>query len=975
MAAGLELLAQLPVVLDDAVEDDRELRVVAGGEGMRVLLGHAAVRRPAGVAEAGGRLRPVRPGLLLGAGQVAGAAPDVAHLQDHVPRELPLEADRELVDVRDPEVAPRVVDALAQHGHEAQRGAGRLADAGRKGVVEVVERRAVRVERGDEGRGDAEALREADDDGVHEVPAVAAAHHGPVVELKARSQAPLDVVLVEGPGLARVPVHPREAQAAAQLQGREARGVDAALHRVGSLGVEDVVHLVVPLAHRAVEVPAQPQVERELAVDLPVVLDPRREVLPAVDGEHVEVDVSARRRAQEQRREAVPRERVAAVEIALREGATEIEPHAAVAADLARILRIAQVGAEAHAVGSPLHRDVGLYRPGIGRLVAEAAAAEVLEVGHVDAREHLDGNLVRQAGREAELGEAEAEARIRARQLHVTAARGADVEHRAGAEDVDPVRDSRVVGPLQRELAVLRGARADGGGVADLVPLVLPVADEHPVTAPEVLVDLGHEVVELVPVDVLQIPQVALPRRHARGRGVGQREEAQEPGGHGVDAIGGDDVAGERVAHPDAVHVAPRGGVVDRDEPPGGIDELAEVAAPHGLRRHGAEERVGRSLAVALVVDHEEGLVLAVVDAGDLHGAVELDTVLVEEVIGLGQAPGVVEQVVRVERPAPHELVGRAVERVGARLQRDVHDAPRRAAVLGVVGVRHDLELTDGVHRRDVRDVVSALDRVVGRAVEQELVVAVLSAVDRPVGDGSIVEGALVDGVAVVVHARHQHRQHERVARVERELDDAAVVDHRAAVGLARVQQRRFRRDVRLLAEVSHRQLDVDGGGLAHLEPQPAAVLLEARQLDGEGIGARPQEGNGVVPVCGGDDGRRLVGIGVLGRDRSPGHRGPGGIGDASLDGGPELLREHRRGQAGEDDRGEQPLSHGPSCFDGPWVGRPFPGWHDRRWIRTRSKSGACGSEATRTVRASIMGRPSADAAATSDERGSLWIR
>ena len=41
---------------------------------MRVLLGHAAVRRPAGVAKTGGRLRPVRPGLLLQVREIADGA-------------------------------------------------------------------------------------------------------------------------------------------------------------------------------------------------------------------------------------------------------------------------------------------------------------------------------------------------------------------------------------------------------------------------------------------------------------------------------------------------------------------------------------------------------------------------------------------------------------------------------------------------------------------------------------------------------------------------------------------------------------------------------------------------------------------------------------------------------------------------------------------------------------------------------------
>ena len=46
-------LAQLAVVLDDAVEHDRELLRILDREGMRVLLGDAAVGRPARVTEAG----------------------------------------------------------------------------------------------------------------------------------------------------------------------------------------------------------------------------------------------------------------------------------------------------------------------------------------------------------------------------------------------------------------------------------------------------------------------------------------------------------------------------------------------------------------------------------------------------------------------------------------------------------------------------------------------------------------------------------------------------------------------------------------------------------------------------------------------------------------------------------------------------------------------------------------------------------
>ena len=62
VAAAGQLLAQLHVVLDDPVEDDREAGGVAADERVRVALGDAAVRRPARVAEAVMRVRAVRAG-------------------------------------------------------------------------------------------------------------------------------------------------------------------------------------------------------------------------------------------------------------------------------------------------------------------------------------------------------------------------------------------------------------------------------------------------------------------------------------------------------------------------------------------------------------------------------------------------------------------------------------------------------------------------------------------------------------------------------------------------------------------------------------------------------------------------------------------------------------------------------------------------------------------------------------------------
>ena len=59
-----ELVTELAVVLDDPVQDDREIVVIAASERVRVVLGDAAVGRPARVAETGRGERAVRAGRL-----------------------------------------------------------------------------------------------------------------------------------------------------------------------------------------------------------------------------------------------------------------------------------------------------------------------------------------------------------------------------------------------------------------------------------------------------------------------------------------------------------------------------------------------------------------------------------------------------------------------------------------------------------------------------------------------------------------------------------------------------------------------------------------------------------------------------------------------------------------------------------------------------------------------------------------------
>ena len=85
-------------------------------------------------------------------------------------------------------------------------------------------------------------------------------------------------------------------------------------------------------------------------------------------------------------------------------------------------------------------------------------------------------------------------------------------------------------------------------------------------------------------------------------------------------------------------------------------------------------------------------------------------------------------------------------------------------AVLRIVGVDGHLHFLNRGRRGHVGDVVAALVGVVRRAVEQELVVAILPAVHRPVRKGAVVERPQVDGLGVVIDARDQDGQRHRAA-------------------------------------------------------------------------------------------------------------------------------------------------------------------------------------------------------------------
>ena len=244
-------------------------------------------------------------------------AADVAHLEGRAPRQLALKAERELVDVRVDEARIRKAHAAAEKCLQAERRAWGRRDALRKRVRQRKRRRTVAVERCNQRRLHAEAVRRRNADDVEVIQTVAAAHDGLVVQQVCEADARLHVVLVPLIRIFRIAVDVDESEAAAHLIPRELLLVDSRRDRIRRLRVEAVVDPVVLFEHRRVEVPSQAEVQGELIRYFPIVLDPRRVVVPAERRVEVVFDISERRRTQEKRGDRVPAERLRRVEDAL----------------------------------------------------------------------------------------------------------------------------------------------------------------------------------------------------------------------------------------------------------------------------------------------------------------------------------------------------------------------------------------------------------------------------------------------------------------------------------------------------------------------------------------------------------------------------------------------------------------------------------------------------------------------------------
>ena len=419
---------------------------------------------------------------------MTGPAPGVAHLGDDVPRQLVLDADRELVDVGDHEVGllnemsrPRNVSGPASLP-------GWLQDALRERIGQVIERRPIAVVRADERRLHAEALRLTLIGRIQEIAAVAPPQHRLAAQLIGEPAAELDVVVVELVGRVGRAVDVHEGQATQDLSAGCRRD------RIDDRWIEDVIESILRFAHRRVVVPPHPEIQCQFVGDPPIVLDPRRHEGPMKVRQHIVVDETVRAsawRSEQERGERAPRQRVSTAEVLLRKGSAEADLHRG-AVDAARLhLRGAHVEAAPDVVPPSRHRDVRLQGPDLAG-VLDGIPRQLHVVVHRDDRKHRRRQLADQAGWEPERVRIEADGLVRAAQLEELAVAAAQVEDGARAEDVHPVTDERVVRPDQRQLSVLRRTGTDRRRVPNLVALVLAPPREHAVVLAEVVVDLGR---------------------------------------------------------------------------------------------------------------------------------------------------------------------------------------------------------------------------------------------------------------------------------------------------------------------------------------------------------------------------------------------------------------------------------------------------------------------------------------------------
>src|SRR5262249_28543718 len=185
--------------------------------------------------------------------------------------------------VRHPESRIDEAEATPEESLITARCAIRGGEAAREGIVDgAFNRRPATVERvSDAGRGREAGVLDVVVVGVDVVQTPATAHDQLLFKQVGEAKARLNVVPVSVGREMVNSVDAREEQAALQLGKNDVpssrirdRVIDLRVNRVDDTGVKATIESVIPFVRRPVDVPAQTEIERQLAIDLPVILEP-----------------------------------------------------------------------------------------------------------------------------------------------------------------------------------------------------------------------------------------------------------------------------------------------------------------------------------------------------------------------------------------------------------------------------------------------------------------------------------------------------------------------------------------------------------------------------------------------------------------------------------------------------------------------------------------------------------------------------
>ena len=358
-------------------------------------------------------------------------------------------------------------------------------------------------------------------------------------------------------------------------------------------------------------------------------------------------------------------------------------------------------------------------------------------------------------------------------------------DRRVGCRDEDVVQRKEVNGPEQQAGVRVAGHRAvrTVERRPGLLRVLMGIHARHRPAVRPALIDLQRLLV------LRTIVERGLAVERLAGRR--QRHRREHRSGDRVDPIGGNDVAGKRVAHDDSVDGPRRQRVVDGDQLAGGVARLREIAGALGRRRQRQHVVARAALLVVVGAEPEERPVLDD-RTTDRTGpvVVVLRRILQPRPLRKEQRPR------RRTRLADEQRA--AVPGVRPRAGRGVEDAARRVPHVGLVGLGLHLQLFHRLHRRgDGRAIGQVGDR---HAFDQVAVAAPRAAAERQLRRAGLVLIPHELRIAGLNDARRRDGREERVAPEDRQVLQGLLVERRRLRRARALDERRFAGDGHLLA-------------------------------------------------------------------------------------------------------------------------------------------------------------------------------